>query len=182
MSRLCPTQECRGPATASQREGDPTNARFVPATGFPSSDSAPPAPLPDRFNLSLAQRGSLWAQDDEKDVETTGGSRWSRPPPTHIPLPGATAWTPRDWPGQRARRRMCQESGGGRVVGGEQVQGREGKPVGPVHLASDCGVLVSGQKHTMVHPCRLRQKCNSVNPREWGFWRRRQAPSPSSGS
>ena len=39
-------------------------------------------------------------------METTGGSERSSPPPAHIPPSGPAAWTPQDWPGQKARR-MC---------------------------------------------------------------------------
>jgi hypothetical protein len=47
--------------------------------------------------------GASGLQEDEKDMETTGGSKWSSPPPTHIPLSGAAAWILQDWPGQRTR-------------------------------------------------------------------------------
>lgn len=61
--------------------------------------------LPNQFNLSFAQPSEpLGPKKDEKDLETTGGSKWSSPPPAHIPLSGPTARTPQDWPGQRARR------------------------------------------------------------------------------
>lgn len=61
--------------------------------------------LPNRFNLSFTQQPEpLGPRKDEKDMETTGVSKWSSPPPAHIPLSGAAARTPQDWPGQRARR------------------------------------------------------------------------------
>lgn len=61
--------------------------------------------LPNQFNLSFAQQSEpLGPKKDEKDMETTGGPKWSSPPPAYIPLAGPAAWTPQDWPGQKARR------------------------------------------------------------------------------
>lgn len=90
-----------------RQEGNPTNTRFVPATKLPSLDAVggcrEGGRLPNRFNLSWAQLTEPGPLKDEKDMETTGGSQWSSPPPARLPTSGAAAWTPQDWPGQRAR-------------------------------------------------------------------------------
>lgn len=56
--------------------------------------------LPNWFNLSFAQQWSLGPRKDEKDMETTGSSGWSSPPPAHLPPSGAAAWTLQDGPGE----------------------------------------------------------------------------------
>lgn len=90
-----------------RQEGNPTNTRFVPATKLPSLDAVggcrEGGRLPNRFNLSWAQRTEPGPLKDEKDMETTGGSQWSSPPPARLPPWGAATWTPQDRPGQRAR-------------------------------------------------------------------------------
>lgn len=87
-----PPQECRGPSTASQAGGEP-NKR--PLCSSPRLQYRPVG-----MGEPAAER-SWGPREHEEDMETAGGPRRGRPPPAHIPPPGAAAGTPQGRPGER---------------------------------------------------------------------------------
>lgn len=72
---------------------------------------------PTGLTFPLPSSGASGPRKDEKDMEATRGSKWSGPPPAHIPPPGAVARTPRDRPGERARRDSAVAIGPGGDLG-----------------------------------------------------------------